>query len=214
MIIPDHWLIPLGFLGQAMFGARTIAQWVISEREGRTVSPVIFWIFSVIGSSVFLLYGVFRHDAVIMVGQTISFYIYVRNLHLKGVWTSIPVFLRIPMLFIPLVLLLYSRSLTFPTSSFDFMDAFMILGMVGQLLLNVRYIYQWYFSERAGESLLPFGFWLISASASVMVITYSIYRDDIVLLVAQSLGLIAYLRNIYLHFKSNTGPKVEHQETR
>jgi lipid-A-disaccharide synthase-like uncharacterized protein len=214
MIIPDYWLIPLGFLGQAMFGARTIAQWVISEREGRTVSPVIFWIFSVIGSSLFLLYGVFRHDAVIMVGQTISFYIYIRNLHLKGVWTSIPVYLRVPMLFIPPLLLLYSRSLTFPTSSFDFMDAFMILGMIGQLLLNVRYIYQWYFSERAGESLLPLGFWIISASASVMVVSYSIYRDDIVLLVAQSLGLIAYTRNIYLHYKSNSSAKIGHQKTR
>lgn len=177
------------------------------------MSPVIFWIFSVIGSSVFLLYGVFRHDAVIMVGQTISFYIYIRNLHLKHVWTSIPVYLRIPMLFIPPVLLLYSQSLTFPTSSFDFTDAFMILGMIGQLLLNVRYIYQWFYSERAGESLLPMGFWIISATASVMVVTYSIYRDDIVLLVAQSLGLIAYIRNIYLHFKSNSSAKIGHQET-
>lgn len=214
MIIHDYWLIPLGFLGQAMFGARTIAQWVISEREGRTVSPVIFWIFSVIGSSLFLLYGVFRHDAVILVGQTISFYIYVRNLHLKGVWMSIPVYLRIPMLFIPPALLLYSSSLTFATRSFSFTDFFMVMGMIGQLLLNVRYLYQWYFSERARQSLLPFGFWIISAAASVMVITYSIYRDDIVLLVAQTLGLIAYTRNIYLHFKSNTTAQVGHQKAR
>lgn len=214
MVIQDYWLIPLGFLGQAMFGARTIAQWVISEREGRTVSPVIFWIFSVIGSSLFLLYGVFRHDAVIMVGQTISFYIYVRNLQLKGAWRLIPVYFRIPMLFIPPALLLYSRSLTFQTTSFDFTDLFMILGMIGQLLLNVRYIYQWYFSEKARESLLPLGFWIISAAASVMVVTYSIYRDDIVLLVAQSLGLMAYTRNIYLHFKSNTPLRVGHQENR
>jgi lipid-A-disaccharide synthase-like uncharacterized protein len=205
MFINDYWLIPLGFLGQAMFGARTIAQWIVSEREGRSASPVIFWVFSIIGSSIFLLYGVFRHDAVIMVGQTISFYIYVRNLQLKGVWKLIPVYVRIPMLFIPPALLLYSRSLNFPAPSFDFLDVFMVMGMIGQLLLNVRYLYQWYFSERARESLLPLGFWLISAAASVMVVTYSIYRDDIVLLVAQSLGLVAYIRNIYLHFKSNSG---------
>jgi lipid-A-disaccharide synthase-like uncharacterized protein len=209
-LTPDRvWLLPLGFLGQAMFGARTIAQWVIAERQGRTVSPTIFWVFSVIGSSLFLLYGVFRHDAVIMAGQTISFYIYVRNLQLKGVWKSIPMYVRIPMLLIPPALLLYSRSLNFPTPSFDFTDLFMIMGMAGQLLLNIRYIYQWYFSERARESLLPLGFWIISLVASVMVVTYSIYRDDIVLLVAQSLGLVAYTRNIYLHFKSKS-IKVEH----
>ncbi|HZY83099.1 MAG TPA: lipid-A-disaccharide synthase N-terminal domain-containing protein [Cyclobacteriaceae bacterium] len=206
----DYWLIPLGFLGQAMFGARTVAQWIIAERQGRIVSPVIFWVFSVIGSSVFLLYGIFRQDAVIIVGQSISFYIYLRNLHLKGVWKKIPVYLRIPMLFIPPVMLLFSNPLSF---SFRFDDTFLIVGMVGQLLLNFRYFYQWYFSERAHESILPLGFWIISATASVMVVTYSIYRDDIVLLVAQSLGLIAYARNIYLHFRSNS-VTVEHPKTR
>jgi len=86
--------------------------------------------------------------------------------------------------------------------------------MIGQLLLNFRYFYQWYFSERAHESILPLGFWIISAVASIMVVTYSIYRDDIVLLIAQSLGLIAYGRNIYLHFKSHTPVNVEQQEAR
>lgn len=200
MTIDEYWLIPLGFFGQAMFGARTVAQWVIAEREGRIVSPVIFWVFSVIGSSVFLLYGIFRQDAVIMVGQSIAFYIYLRNLYLKKVWRAIPIYVRIPMLFIPPVLLLFSSPVKL---SFSFSDSLLIVGMIGQLLLNFRYFYQWYFSERAHESILPLGFWVISAAASVMVVTYSIYRDDIVLLVAQSLGLIAYGRNIYLHFKSN-----------
>jgi len=59
MMNNEYWLISLGFLGQAMFGARTVAQWIIAERQGRIVSPVVFWVFSVIGSSVFLLYGIF-----------------------------------------------------------------------------------------------------------------------------------------------------------
>lgn len=197
------WLLVLGFCGQAMFGARTIAQWIIAERQGRVVSPVIFWIFSLIGSSLFLLYGVLRHDPVIMLGQSIAFYIYVRNLQLKRVWKSIPVFVRIPMLFIPPALLLYASSFENPVSDLNFTDVFLFIGMVGQLLLNFRYFYQWYFSEKANESLLPLGFWIISAVASILVVVYSIYRDDIVLLIAQSAGLIAYARNIYLHFKAH-----------
>jgi lipid-A-disaccharide synthase-like uncharacterized protein len=194
-------LLTLGFVAQAMFGARTISQWIIAEREGRVVSPVIFWVFSVCGASLFLLYGVLRHDPVIMVGQSIAFYIYVRNLQLKRVWENIPVLVRIPILLIPPALLLYASSFENPVSGLNFTDVFMMSGMIGQLLLNFRYFYQWYFSERANESILPPGFWIISAVASVMVVVYSLYRDDVVLLVAQSAGLIAYGRNIYLHFR-------------
>lgn len=205
----NYLLLALGFLGQAMFGARTIAQWIIAEREGRIVSPVIFWVFSVIGSSLFLLYGVLRHDPVIMIGQSIAFYIYIRNLQLKRVWKDIPVAIRFLLLLIPPSLLLYSRSFENSGFNFNYTDVFMLIGMVGQLLLNFRYFYQWYFSEKANESLLPLGFWMISAVASVMVVVYSVYRDDIVLLIAQSAGLIAYARNIYLHYKPKAAP-IEH----
>jgi len=41
MMNNEYWLISLGFLGQAMFGARTVAQWIIAERQGRIVSPVV-----------------------------------------------------------------------------------------------------------------------------------------------------------------------------
>src|ERR1044071_4846968 len=114
----NGWLLTLGFLGQGMFGARTIAQWIIAEREGRVVSPVIFWIFSVIGASVFLFYGVLRHDPVIMLGQTIAFYIYVRNLQLKRVWQRIHIIPRVLLLLIPPTLLVYAR--TFESSGLNF----------------------------------------------------------------------------------------------
>ncbi len=206
MFSSDTLILALGFLGQSMFGARTISQWIIAEREGRIVSPTIFWIFSVLGASIFLVYGVIRHDLVIVVGQTIAFYIYLRNLHLKKVWSTIPVYYRVAIVLIPPALLVFTGAFSYDISSLvteaRFTDAFLVTGMIGQLLLNFRYFYQWYYSERARESLLPLGFWVISAVASLMVIVYSLYRDDIVLLVAQSGGLIAYARNIYLHYKS------------
>jgi lipid-A-disaccharide synthase-like uncharacterized protein len=205
-------LLLLGFLGQSMFGARTIAQWIIAEREGRVVSPVIFWIFSVIGASLFLFYGVLRHDPVIMCGQTIAFYIYIRNLQLKRVWHRIHLVPRVLMLLVPPALLFYARAFESSGLNFNYTDIFMLTGMIGQLLLNFRYFYQWYFSERAHESLLPPGFWIISAVASIMVVVYSLYRDDIVLLVAQSGGLIAYSRNLYLHFRPRTSNQVEHSK--
>jgi len=68
--------------------------------------------------------------------------------------------------------------------------------------LNCRYLYQWYFSEKANESVLPLGFWIISLAASVMVVVYSIARQEPVLLVAQSLGIVVYLRNIIIYSRS------------
>jgi lipid-A-disaccharide synthase-like uncharacterized protein len=152
------------------------------------------------------VYGVIRHDIVIIVGQSISFYIYIRNLHLKRVWSTIPVYYRVLILLIPPTLLVYAATFSYDLSALcvttKFTDIFLLIGIVGQLLLNFRYFYQWYYSEKAHESLLPPGFWIISAAASIMVIVYSVYRDDIVLLVAQSGGLVAYARNIYLHYSN------------
>lgn len=192
----------LGFFAQSLFGARTIIQWIKSEREGRVVSPTLFWVFSLAGSFLFLIYGVLRNDIVILFGQTISFFIYIRNLQLKGFWIQIPFSLRALILPLPLLLFLWvglfsPESFEQTFSKADFTDRFIITGSIGQLLLNFRYLYQWYHSEKVNESILPMGFWVISAFASVMVVVYGIYRHDPVLLVAQGLGLIAYLRNIY-----------------
>lgn len=200
--VQDLLIYGLGFFAQSLFGARTIIQWIKSEREGRVVSPTLFWIFSLNGSFLFLIYGVLRNDIVILFGQTISFYIYIRNLQLKGFWIKIPYALRVIILPLPLLLFLWvgiysPESFEQTFSKADFTDRFIIIGSIGQLLLNFRYLYQWYHSEKVNESILPLGFWVISAVASVMVVVYGIYRHDPVLLVAQGLGLIAYLRNIY-----------------
>lgn len=198
----DLLIFGLGFFAQSLFGLRTIVQWVKSEREGRVVSPTLFWIFSLNGSFLFLIYGVLRHDVVILFGQTISFYIYIRNLQLKGFWARIPRPFRI--IIFPLPMLLFIWVGLFSPESFDqifieadFTDHLIIIGSIGQLLLNFRYLYQWYHSEKVNESILPLGFWVISAVASIMVVIYGFYRHDPVLLLAQGLGLFAYLRNIY-----------------
>ena len=199
----------LGFLAQSLFGARILVQWIKSEREGRVVSPTLFWIFSLIASFLFLIYGMLRHDIVILVGQTISFYIYIRNLQLKGFWKNIPRFWRYLISPLPFLLFLWV-AITDPQSfqtiadKSDFTDRVIIVGSIGQLLLNFRYLYQWYYSEQAKESLLPLGFWLISAVASVLVVFYALHRLDPVLLVSQSMGFIAYGRNIYLSFIRRT----------
>ncbi|HNR73498.1 MAG: lipid-A-disaccharide synthase [Bacteroidetes bacterium OLB12] len=197
----------LGFFAQSLFGARTVVQWVQSERAGRVVSPTWFWIFSLSGSILFLVYGLLRKDVVILVGQTLSFYIYVRNLQLKQVWSKLHVIFRILIVPIPFVLMGWTWWVTPQSFQHIFRgtnvaDVALLVGGVGQLLLNLRYLYQWYFSEKARQSLLPLGFWIISAVASLMVVYYGIRRNDPVLLTAQSLGFAVYLRNIWFALRT------------
>jgi len=193
----------LGFFAQSLFGSRLIVQWIQSERKGRVVSPTVFWILSLMASFLFLIYGVLRNDPVILIGQTLSYYIYVRNLQLKGFWEKIPFALRV--IIFPQPLLILTGITFFAPETFqaivnksDFSETIMIIGTIGQLLLNLRYLYQWYFSERAKESLLPLGFWVISFVASIMVVSYAYIKIDPVLFVSQGFGLMAYSRNIYL----------------
>ncbi len=75
------WIL-IGFAGQALFSARFVVQWWASERARRSVVPRAFWILSLLGSLVLLSYAIHRQDPVFIVGQSMGFLIYLRNLQL------------------------------------------------------------------------------------------------------------------------------------
>jgi lipid-A-disaccharide synthase-like uncharacterized protein len=76
----DWWVI-LGFIAQGLFTARFVVQWIASERAGRSVIPMAFWIFSIAGGALLLIYALYRKDVVFIAGQAFSFFVYARNLH-------------------------------------------------------------------------------------------------------------------------------------
>lgn len=76
---PNHWLI-LGFVGQALFGARFIIQWIVSERKGESTIPMAFWYCSISGAMVLLTYAIYKQDPVFIVGQSLGSVVYIRNL--------------------------------------------------------------------------------------------------------------------------------------
>src|SRR5918997_7140809 len=77
------WLT-VGFLGQAIFTARFLVQWVVSETKRDSVVPVAFWWLSLLGGMTLLSYAISRRDPVIIVGQGMGLVVYVRNLMLVG----------------------------------------------------------------------------------------------------------------------------------
>jgi lipid-A-disaccharide synthase-like uncharacterized protein len=75
------WLT-VGFLGQALFTARFLVQWLASEKKRQSVVPVAFWWLSLLGGTAILAYAIFRRDPVIITGQGMGLVVYVRNLML------------------------------------------------------------------------------------------------------------------------------------
>src|SRR5690606_30994444 len=77
----DTWIL-LGLVAQAMFTGRFLVQWIASERAKKSVIPVAFWFFSIIGGSLLFIYAIVRQDPVFILGQGMGVFIYARNLWL------------------------------------------------------------------------------------------------------------------------------------
>lgn len=80
----DNWNIFLiiGFIGQGLFSMRFIIQWIASERAKKSVIPFSFWIFSLFGSILLLIYALYKKDPVFILGQAPNVLIYSRNIYL------------------------------------------------------------------------------------------------------------------------------------
>lgn len=196
-------ILAIGFLAQGFFSARILVQWVLSERARRVLSPSLFWVLSLAGAYLLCLYGWLRHDFAIVLGQFISYYVYLWNLDIKGVWPKIPLPLRGVLLLTPVVVLcmVAGNAAEFAARFLQNSDVplwLLLFGSAGQVLFTLRFVYQWLYSRRKGESRLPAGFWLISLSGSLAIISYGIIRRDPVLIVGQAFGLVAYARNLVL----------------
>ena len=81
MPIDQIW-VGVGLVGQAIFSARFIVQWIVSERRKRSVIPISFWFLSMAGSLVLLAYAIHRRDPVFILGQAGGMVVYSRNLWL------------------------------------------------------------------------------------------------------------------------------------
>ena len=79
---------------------------------------------------------------------------------------------------------------------------FLVIGFVGQGLFASRFLVQWLYSEKKGESSIPTVFWYLSIFGGVGLLTYAIFRKDPVIILGQSFGLFIYLRNLYLIYNS------------
>ncbi len=200
------YVFSLGFVAQGLFSARSLAQWLMSEKAKKVVSPDIFWQLSIFASFLLLVYGILRKDIVIVGGQVASYHIYIRNLKIKNSWKQFPLWLRVVSPLAPLltIVLLFFNHQGYHISDLmhnpQISASLFTLGTVGQITFAFRFVYQWIFSERKKESLLPSGFWWISIAGALIIMVYAILRRDPVIFLGQAFGSIIYGRNLVLGY--------------
>ena len=79
MEIDKTWLV-VGLIGQGLFSARFVVQWLHSEKLKKSVIPSAFWYFSMAGGCTLLAYAIHRRDPVFIIGQGMGLFVYFRNL--------------------------------------------------------------------------------------------------------------------------------------
>jgi lipid-A-disaccharide synthase-like uncharacterized protein len=137
----------IGFLAQLLFSGRLFVQWFLSEKHKRIVTPTLFWKLSLVASFLLFVYGYLREDFAIMLGQSLTYFIYIRNLHFQGEWQKAPAALRYFLLAFPLLILIYGYNngaydLEILLHNTQIPQWLMILGIVGQLVFTLRFVYQ------------------------------------------------------------------------
>lgn len=202
------WIIfSVGFFAQLLFSSRTIYQWIVSEKKKKVVTPPLFWQISLFASVTLCLYGFLRQDFAIILGQSITYIIYIRNLQLQHKWKLFPMISRIFFIFWPIFIALYFLLNQINIISFLFINSgitkpLILMGSIAHILFTLRFVYQWLHSEVKKESELPLGFWIISIAGALMTITYGILRMDPVLILGHFFGISVYIRNIMIFYKN------------
>ncbi|CAM4115500.1 lipid-A-disaccharide synthase N-terminal domain-containing protein [Gillisia limnaea] len=193
----------IGFAAQLLFSSRLIIQWFISEKHKKVLTPSMFWKLSLIASFLLFVYGYLRDDFSIMLGQALTYFIYIRNLQLQGEWKRFPKFFQIFLFLFPVLIVIYSyNNSTYDLQKLFFNEAIpfwlLTLGVAAQIIFNFRFIYQWIYSEKIKESVLPMGFWVLSITGSLLILLYAIFRRDPVLFIGHIMGSFIYIRNIII----------------
>jgi lipid-A-disaccharide synthase-like uncharacterized protein len=73
-----------------------------------------------------------------------------------------------------------------------------ILGLIGTATFSMRFLVQWWASERQGESVIPVSFWYWSIAGSIIMFVYFLFRRDPVGILAYLPNSIIYIRNLML----------------
>lgn len=88
-------------------------------------------------------------------------------------------------------------------------NAWLVLGLIGQTVFSGRFLLQWIYSEYKRRSVIPMAFWYASIVGALLLLCYACYKKDPVFIVAQTSGLLIYLRNLQMRWRGKKATAAE-----
>jgi len=195
----------IGFVGQGLFTARFLVQWYASEKRKESVVPTSFWWLSFSGRAVLAAYAIALRDPVFLLGSLVNGFLYARNLLLIHVRrrgpTSRGVLIPATLAISACLLVTLARKIPEEIPVF-----WLGLGVAGTALWTGRFVIQWYVSERAGKSVMPRAFWYVGLLGSLLLLSYSIHRQNVVFILGYLFPPFPYIRNLVLIYRKEGAP--------
>jgi len=82
-------------------------------------------------------------------------------------------------------------------------DPWVIFGFFAQFVFFLRFLIQWFLSEKLGRIVIPGLFWHLSIAGAALILIYAIHRQDPVFMVSASLQLVLFWRSLFIHRKND-----------
>lgn len=189
----------LGWTGNICYFLRFFVQWLQSERQGKSVTPPVFWWLSLAGAATLGSYAFLQGDTPLLLGYVLTFFIYLRNItivHLgprAGRLGPVPAMLVAVIVGGGLVLLG-----AVPRADEPLPTTWLAIGFLGQAVFSSRFIVQWYAAERTGRADFPPVFWWMSLVGNVGLLAYAIRGGDPVFIAGFAMGPLVQIRNLML----------------
>jgi lipid-A-disaccharide synthase-like uncharacterized protein len=71
-----------------------------------------------------------------------------------------------------------------------------VIGLLGEGVFFLRFVVQWWASERKKQTVVPMMFWHLSLAGTLVLLAYGIYLVNWVFILAFSLNIVIYVRNL------------------
>ena len=70
------------------------------------------------------------------------------------------------------------------------------IGIIGSIIFYGRFYLQWFISERRKRSVVPIGFWYMSACGSLILFGYGVYTQSALGTLSHCFNIVIYARNL------------------
>lgn len=212
------WLYPLGFLAAALFGARFLIQWLLSELKQESVVPKVFWIISILGNLLLCLHALIQVQYHVCSISFCNGVIAWRNLNLmqpqdKQYSLRTVIFIMLAGLSLTTCAFYLQNSFyntswfRIPLQNWSFLSSdtetslWHGIGFVGIFLFSSRFWIQWWQAERQHRSYLHPLFWWTSLIGGLMSLIYFVKIGDAANYIGPLFGMVPYVRNLMLIYK-------------